>query len=119
MSTGSKAFFGSLVFILSIVIRLVLSDSSPIWNSVYFIAEHTYVIGLLLLLSIYMEDSLQMSLIYGIIIYKIELIAFNICLAFVPMEHWQVLSKSSKIASWLTLSIWFILFVCLLIKKKI
>jgi hypothetical protein len=119
MKTESKVIIGITAYVLFTVIGLIFAKSSPVWNSFYFIREHVFVIGLLLLLSDYVFDTLQLTLIYGLILYKAELIVFNIYLAFLPSEKWQHMSKSYDIAVWLTLSIWIILFACLLIKKKI
>lgn len=119
MKVGEKAIIGSMVFMLACVVGLIFSTSSPLWKSFYFIREHIFVIGLLILISDYIYESLQLTLIYGLILYKIELVVFNIILAFMPSESWIILSKSYNVAIWFTVSIWFILFICLLIKKRL
>ncbi len=119
MKIDNKVIIGLLIYVTFCVIGLVFSDSSPIWNSFYFIREHAFGIGLLLLISEYVYESLQLTLIYGVILYKIELIIFNIYLAFAPPIRWEYLSKSYDISVNLTLSIWAILFLCLLIKKRL
>lgn len=119
LSTGSKATIGAGVFMLACAIGLAFSSSSVLWKSFYFIREHLFIIGLLILILKYIEDSWQIALIYGLMFYKIELVLFNIFLAFAPQDEWLQLNKGSTIAEWLIFSIWFIIFVCLLLKKRL
>lgn len=119
LSTGSKITIGAGVFMLACAIGLAFSDSSGVWKSFYFIREHLFVIGLLVLLLKYVDNSWQVALVYGLMFYKIELIIFNVFLAFTPKDEWLRLSKGSTIAEWLIFSIWFIIFVCLLVKKRL
>lgn len=119
MQTGSKAMIGSMVFILLCVVGLTLSGDGPMWDAFYYIREHLFIIGLLLLISSYIYETMQLTLVYGLILYKAELIVFNICLATMPQEEWNRLSTSYDIAVKFTLSIWIILFICLIIRKRL
>lgn len=119
MKFEKKVIIGLLVYVLTCAARLVFSNSSAISDSIYYITEHIFVIGILLLVSEYIYDSFQLTLIYGIILYKIELIIFNIYLAFMPPEKWDLLSKRYDISVNFTFTIWVIIFICLLIKKRL
>jgi len=117
MKTGGKTSIGLLLFFLACVVGLVFSASTPFWNSFYFVREHIFIIGLLLIISDHVYESTELMLIYGIVLYKMELVIFNICLAFIPKPQWEMLSNSYNIGIWLTFSIWAILFICLIFKK--
>lgn len=119
MKTGSKAMIGSMVFILLCAVGLVLSNDNHLWDVFYYVREHLFIIGLLLLISDYVFETMQLTLIYGLVLYKIELVIFNICLAFMPREEWYRLSTGYDIAVKFTLSIWIILFICLIIRKRL
>lgn len=117
MKTGNKAIIGSVIFMLLCVVGLIFSDSRSMWKSFYFVREHLFIIGLILLVLDHVYDTFQLLLLYGLVIYKVELIFFNVFLAFVDAEKWIHLTNSYDITIWLTISIWFILFLCLLIKR--
>jgi len=81
-------------------------------KSFIFIVDHSFVIAILLFLRPFVDSVLANLLIFGIIIFKIELIAYNMALLIVPETHYNSLNCSYDVIMGLTLTIGIIVIVC-------
>jgi hypothetical protein len=104
-------FFGALVVFSKEGVK------SPILDSSAFINEHLFSIALLLFLKSFIDSSIGILIVYGVIVLKIGLIIFNIFLAFKTKEQYNQLSTNYDISILFIGSIWLIVLICLLAKK--
>jgi hypothetical protein len=79
----------ALAYLLWCAIGYTFNHSSPVWDSLYFIREHGFIIALLLLVKDKSITTFSYLLKYGIIFYKFALIIYNILLMFVSYADYH------------------------------
>lgn len=106
-----------LIYIVHCALGQVTAQNTALWESLYYIREHLFIIVLLLVVNSYLRTYFSKLIIYGLIIYKFELILFNIFLAFLDKKSFDNLCLSYDIAMIFTASIWLISALWLILKK--
>lgn len=106
-----KAF---LSFFLMFMIYY-LNTGGTIWDSYGFSKEHIVELISFVLFIPVVATKFAKMLLYGLIVYKIELIIYNIALAIV--EDPKSLNNCYDIVIALSLSIWLILVICIFYDK--
>lgn len=112
MKKFDKVEISSLLFLIACVIPLTINIGKDFGEHFYYIREHLFIIALLLFLRDTSLSSFSILLKYGIIIYKIELIIYNIILIPIPEEKEDIMNTSYDVAMILTGSIFLITFTC-------
>jgi hypothetical protein len=107
-----------LIYVLLVGFGQVFLNDSALWNSFYYIREHLFIIVLLLVIKSFLQTFFSKIIIWGIIVYKIELILFNVCLAFLNKDSYDQLCLSYDVAIIFTALIWLITALWLLLKLK-
>lgn len=106
-----KTEIASLTFITLCAINFAFGKSSPFWDSFYFIKEHGFIIALLLLIRSESLSSFSVLLKYSIIVYKLELILFNILLIFLNYHEYEKIKHCYNFVIVFTASIFLLLFI--------
>lgn len=92
-----------------------LNTKGAIWDSYGFAKEHIVEFISFLLFIPVVATRFAKMLLYGLIVYKLELIVYNIALAIV--DNPKSLNNCYDIVIILTVSIWLILFTCIFYDK--
>lgn len=111
MRNPDKIELSQLLFVTACVISFTIGGNNNFWTSFYFIREHLFIIAILLFLKPYVNSVFSILLIYGIVVYKIELILYNIILIFLSEEKACALNGSYNLVLTLTFSLFLIIFI--------
>lgn len=103
-----------LAFLLMFMIYY-LNNGGKYWNSYGFAKEHVVELVCFIFLLPVVATRFARMLLYGLIVYKSELIIYNIALVLV--EDPKSLNNCYDIVIVLSLSIWLILFICIFFDK--
>lgn len=98
-------------YIFAVVLPFAIGQNTDFWEHFYYIREHGFIIGILLL----KDKSYSVFatlLMYGIIIYKLELILYNNVLLLIPENKAYTLNHSYDAMLIFTGSLFLIIFVC-------
>lgn len=111
MRKVDKIELSQLLFITACVISFTAGGNNNFWTSFYFVREHLFVIAILLFLKPYVNSVFSILLIYGIVVYKTELILYNIILIFLSDGKACALNNSYNLVLTLTFSLFLIIFI--------
>jgi hypothetical protein len=100
-----------------VILSYSVGTDSQLWNSFYFIREHSYIIILLLLLKDRFLSVFSTLLKYGIIVFKVEMIIYNIFLIFVTRKEAENYNNCYDIVLVLTASIFIVVFIAKFLDK--
>ena len=106
-----------LIYLMLVVLSYSVGTDSKLWNSFYFIREHSYIIVLLLFLKDKFLSVFSILLKLGIIVFKIEMIIYNIFLIFVTEKEAEKYNNCYDIILILTASIFIVIFIAKFLDK--
>jgi len=91
--------------------------TSNFWKSFYFIREHGFIIALLIGPKNYFSTVFKTLLSWGVVTFKLELIAFNVVLIFLTKEHYDIYNHCYILIVIFSFTIWFTIFICTFFDK--
>jgi hypothetical protein len=106
-----------LFYLMLVVLSYSVGTNSQLWNSFYFIREHSYIIVLLLFLKDKFLSVFSILLKWGIIVFKVEMIIYNIFLIFVTEKEAEKYNNCYDIVLILTASIFIVIFIAKFLDK--